>query len=520
MSASHSRSLWLRFALSMLVAFIAIGVSLAVVARRQLQRQEEGAATYHAQYVTNALLRYQVTAEDIQDPPSPDSERYRDLRRLVKDRILRPRGTTDLFPVVRVKIWGGDGTVLFADDPRLVGRRFEVEDDLKEALEGEIESEVSHLTSDENVLERGIASKLFETYVPLYLQPGQTSGRAPAAAELYVDYASIEAQVNALYRPLVLTLLVGLGTLYLVLLPISLRVSRTLSGQNATLGNQARWLESLLEKEKDTVARLKEVNRLKDNFVAVASHELRTPLTSIIGYVKTLRRPEFEQNPALREEFLGSVERQADRLVQLVENLLTTSQVEHGQGRVSVSSFTFDDAVHRAVESMGARGRRVDVLVPAGIRLLSDRQPIELVLSNLVDNALKFSPQGGRCVVEASEADGWVEFSVRDQGVGIPPDEIGRIFERFYQVDSSLTRSFGGIGLGLSLVKDLVQLLGGTIQVTSVVGDGATFTVRIPLVHAAAAVEPSMSRSAPNVGNGWGEHGRRRWGRTTSVGRH
>jgi len=258
-----------------------------------------------------------------------------------------------------------------------------------------------------------------------------------------------------------------------------------LAEQNDVLAQQATKLEGLLEKEHHTVDELRELNRMKGEFVAVVSHELRTPVTALIGYAKTLRQPEFADDPAMRQEFLERMERQGDRLLRLVENLLTASNLENNQLPVSVGRVLFEDLVREVVEGLAGEANRIHVDVPDDLPVLTtDRQLLSRVLQNLVDNALKYSPDGSPCELQA-RADGHehIVFWVRDYGIGIQPDEVPRIFERFYQVDSSSTRTFHGTGLGLSLVHDLLEHLGGTIEVLSEPGKGSTFTVKMPVRH-------------------------------------
>jgi len=256
-----------------------------------------------------------------------------------------------------------------------------------------------------------------------------------------------------------------------------------LAQQNEILAEQAHKLEDLLEKEHHTVDELRELNRMKGEFVAVVSHELRTPVTALMGYAKTLRQPEFADDPAMRKEFLERMERQSDRLLRLVENLLTASNLENDQLPVSVGRVLFEDLVREVIEGLAGEADLVRVDVPDDLPVLTtDRQLLSRVLQNLVDNALKYSPDGSPCELDASaEGSNRIVFSVRDHGIGIPPDELPRIFERFYQVDSSSTRTFRGTGLGLSLVQDLLGHLGGTIEVRSEPGRGSTFTVTMPV---------------------------------------
>jgi signal transduction histidine kinase len=476
-----------RFALGSLVAFTAIGTALSVAVSHQFRDRGEEQARAHAVFVTNSILRDRLLPSDLRPlmASGDTAARYRDLVEFVQTRILHTPGSSQ-FHVVRIKIWSKNGVVLFSDEPRLVGKQFEVDDDLIEGFAGKTVAGVSNLQAEENVFERALAPKLFETYVPLRLR--SPTGRPDAIVELYQDYEAIQQQITAGFRTVAVTLLIGLAALYVLLLPIAFRTSTTLASQNARLGQQARRLEELLQKEQHTVAELRELNRLKTNFVAIASHELRTPLTSIIGYAKTLRLRQFGDDAGSRDEFLGAIERQGDRLFRLVENLLTTSQLEDARPRLSVSSFSFREVCQEVAEDFGSRGSRVRIDVPPGLpAMLTDREYTGQIVQNLLGNALKFSPPHGPCELGARRAGESLVFWVRDEGIGIPPEEAGRIFERFYQVDSSSTRRYGGIGLGLNLVKNLVQVLGGSIEVLSEPDRGSTFTVTIPLVHASVA---------------------------------
>src|SRR5438132_8532987 len=159
MRAERSFRLVSRFAISSLLAFVAVGGILSVVVSRQLRDRQEGAAQFHVQFIAQSVLPYTFRPDDLVAPLPVTGARYQELLAMVKTRVLQR-------PVVRVKIWASDGTVLFSDEPRLVGRRFEIDTDLKESFAGETASEVSDLKDSENVFERGLAPKLYATYTP------------------------------------------------------------------------------------------------------------------------------------------------------------------------------------------------------------------------------------------------------------------------------------------------------------------------------------------------------------------
>src|SRR5439155_25447928 len=175
-----------------------------------------------------------------------------------------------------------------------------------------------------------------------------------------------------------------------------------LTEQNALLAEQATRLEGLLEKEHETVGELREFNRMKGEFVAVVSHELRTPVTALIGYAKTLSQPEFQDDALLRAEFLDRMVRQGDRLLRLVENLLTASNLENDQLPLTFGRVLFEDLCREAAEELGNQGERIRMKLPPDLPVLvTDRQLLGRVLSNLLDNALKYSPEGTPCELGA-----------------------------------------------------------------------------------------------------------------------
>jgi signal transduction histidine kinase len=281
----------------------------------------------------------------------------------------------------------------------------------------------------------------------------------------------------------------------------SWKLKGQLEERNRMLAARARRLALHLERERRTVAELEELNRLKGQFVAITSHEVRTPLTAIIGYANTLRRLPARVEPDKRNEFLEIIERQAQRLLGLVERLLTASRLESGRFVTTLSTVHLAEVCREVVEGTGAERDRVRVDLPIDLpELLTDRHLLSQVIGNLVDNALKYSPRDRSCLIAARRDGEQMAIWVQDHGTGIPLSEQRRIFDRFYQVDRSDTKAAGGVGLGLTLVRDLLEVLGGTITVESEMGQGSRFTVMVPLRHPAAHL--AGPRSGGGTSNG------------------
>jgi signal transduction histidine kinase len=227
---------------------------------------------------------------------------------------------------------------------------------------------------------------------------------------------------------------------------------------------------------------LSELDQLKSEFVSIASHELQTPLTVILGYASFLKQ---EATGATSEQ-LDIVLRSALRLRSLINDMINLRHIETGEAELELEQLSLNELVTTITAEFASLAEAKKQTI--GIKLASqlpivkaDRQKLHLVLANLLSNAIKFTPEGGgiQVAVEAKGNEVWV--SVRDTGIGIPPREQERIFDRFYQVEPSLTRRFEGIGLGLSIAKGMVELHGGRIWVESVEGMGSSFTFALPL---------------------------------------
>jgi signal transduction histidine kinase len=246
--------------------------------------------------------------------------------------------------------------------------------------------------------------------------------------------------------------------------------------------------------QEDTVRRLRELDEMKTDFVAITSHELRTPLSGIRGFVDMLRRRGDELPAAEREEFLDIVLLQTDRLIGLVDDLLVVSRVEAGALTLTPEDTEVAPFLDRLVKALGEEAARIDIVAGEGAptRIVVDDRRLAQVLTNLVHNAVKFSPAPSPVTLAwSAPAEGVVSFSVTDEGGGIDADELERIFDRFHQTERSIAHT-EGFGLGLYITKLLTEAMGGWIDVASTVGEGTTFTVTLP----ASRTLPAPARSS------------------------
>jgi PAS domain S-box-containing protein len=237
--------------------------------------------------------------------------------------------------------------------------------------------------------------------------------------------------------------------------------------------------------------RLLELDSLKDEFIALVSHELRTPLTSIRGYLELLLEGEAGELTQEQQQFLGVVERNAHRLLHLVGDLLFLAQLEAGKLNLEVGAVDLAAVASESVETARPLAEEKDVsltLATGPVPLMAgDRGRVAQLLDNLVSNAIKFTPEGGRVDVRLRGIDGDAVVEVRDTGFGIPADEQHRLFERFFRSSIASAQAIPGTGLGLAITKAIVEAHGGQIAVASQEGEGTTFKVTLPLGQPIAA---------------------------------
>ena len=250
-----------------------------------------------------------------------------------------------------------------------------------------------------------------------------------------------------------------------------------LAAQAAVAIENARLVGALQEAND----RLGQLDRLKSQFIAIASHELRTPLSLILLYAAVLRQ-QLEDAAGTQ---LDAVQRAAMRLKNIIDTMLNLRYLETGQMDLRPIRFDLRAEVEEACEDYRGLAETSELMLVVDLPdeevvVRADREKMRVVLDNLISNAVKFTPPGGRVRVAVCRRGDEVEVSVADTGVGIPPQELERIFDRFYQVEGHLTRRHGGMGLGLSIVKELVDLHGGRVWAESDLGQGSRFVVVLP----------------------------------------
>jgi len=253
-------------------------------------------------------------------------------------------------------------------------------------------------------------------------------------------------------------------------------VSLVVVGPLITIALYERWLHRALE-------RLREFDRLKDEFIAVISHELRTPLTSVYGAALTLQKRDVQGKT--RESLLAIVSDEAARLARLLDDVLSASRLDAKTERFEITPTDAAEIARAAVEAVRPRlpeNIQLDLAIEPNLPpVAADADKLRQILVNLRENAIKYSPDGGRVEIALTRHDSVVRFTVEDEGLGISDDELPQIFDRFHRVDPNMTRGVGGTGLGLYICRELVEGMRGRMWVTSTEGEGSTFAFELPV---------------------------------------
>lgn len=232
------------------------------------------------------------------------------------------------------------------------------------------------------------------------------------------------------------------------------------------------------------VTQVERLEKIRQEFLSNISHELRTPLTSILAFVETLEDGAIEDKENNRR-FLGVIRRNAERMHELISDILELSLIESGNVSIEAKPVRLANLVDEVFTALSSKAAEREVKlfnqVPADLRALADPVRLEQMLTNLIDNAIKFNRRGGSVTASAVRTDEKISISIADTGEGILPEHLTRVFERFYRADRGRTREVGGTGLGLAIVKHLARLHGGEVAVTSTPSQDTVFTIELPV---------------------------------------
>jgi two-component system phosphate regulon sensor histidine kinase PhoR len=233
------------------------------------------------------------------------------------------------------------------------------------------------------------------------------------------------------------------------------------------------------------ITRLQALETVRRDFVANVSHELKTPITAVKGALETLLEGALQEDPEAARRFLQSAARQSDRLASIIDDLLSLSRLEQQEGEALERQDALLEGIARGAIQLcqakaDAKGIALELEAEAGLTAAVNPQLLEQALTNLIDNAIKYSSPGSTVWISLRHTAGGVALSVKDRGIGIPPKDLPRVFERFYRVDKARSRELGGTGLGLAIVKHIMLAHGGSVRAESEPGAGSTFTIELP----------------------------------------
>jgi signal transduction histidine kinase len=442
----------LRFALYAGAVLLAAGLAIAWLVNEEVAGRAERTVQSQAQALVSANLDSRLRASDFAAPVS--RARSDALDRLFREDILIPG-------VVGGRLVGRDGTITYAARHSLIGTKVRHEG-IAQALHGKVDRQVTRART----WQRRSDLKVLRVAVPVQLA---RSSRPIGAVELDQDYRAVAVGIGDARGRLAAILTLALLTLFLALFPILRRVTRQLEAHNRRLAGQNE--------------RLRELDRLKDEFVSTVSHELRTPLTSIRGYLELLLA-----DTGLDEEqrrFLAVADRNSERLLGLVNDLLLVAEIDAGKLALDLRRVDLREIVAECVESsqpaVAAKGIELSLRTSQLPELEGDPARLAQVLDNLVSNALKFTQPGGRVEVRLGTVDGTAVVEVEDTGLGLPEPDREQLFQRFFRSSEAARNAIPGTGLGLAIAKAIVERHGGRIELESAPGVGTTVRVELPL---------------------------------------
>ncbi len=480
-AAFNRGGLLLRFSLLSFVALALIAIGLSTVLERAMTQDALRQQADEVAVVVQGVFGHRLTATSRLMP------------------VLKPKSrawwgvlTQNLLSadahLVRVKVWDPTGRVIYSNNSAQINHSFAIGNDLGAALAGGQAMDVSTLSQPENVGDRVGQNALLETYVPI-----RAAGRVIGAYEAYSGLSDLAHRLNATRKTIWGSIALGFIVLYTSLFAIVRGASRRLARQLreiAVLGERAREADAL-----------RRVDQLKDEFIGGVSHELRRPLASIKGYTASLLLPDADWSLVEQREFLHVIDEEADHLAATLNILLDLARLGGGTLPLDREPLHLPVLATQMVRRMRAQAQLP--VHPYTVRfpdhfpyVEADSARLAQVLLNLLENAAKYAPSGTPITVEGRKGDDVVAIDVIDQGPGLTAAQAARVFDKFYRVDSGLTRATEGTGLGLALCLAVVEAHGGTIGVETMPGKGSIFTVTLPIVVSIPAPAPDWLQAS------------------------
>ncbi len=407
------------------------------------------------------------------------------------------RNVISSFHLDNVNVYSVDRKLLFSLDSEMIGKTVEKYPALDQAIEGVGSSRVATPSYHQQAYGRNLDHPLLETYIPIH---DRTTGKILGVFEIYQDYRPMRSHVRKETLRSSIAHNILLGVFVLLFFSYGRTTSRILESERVEMINDLedrikertleltvskKKIDDLLERTARMYRELKIADEYQKNFIGLVSHELRTPLTVIKGYLSLLEegvlKPGHPETMAALETSLDEV----GNLELIVNNIIELSQLDKNVQQVFREEIEvkalLDEAVSSVAKEIKNQGVEAVISVPpeAGV-VHSDRMKVLQVLNQLVSNAVKFSKRGGKVTITAAPSHRGLLLSVSDEGVGIPESQLKEIFNRFYQVDITMTRNYEGSGLGLAIVRKVTELIGGRVWVDSREGIGSTFFFEIP----------------------------------------
>ena len=324
------------------------------------------------------------------------------------------------------------------------------------------------------------------SYVAVASAAMEQSGETLGALVLSLPVDELQSALETVKRQLMTVFLIVAGAAMAAALMLSGMLTRPVKGDLSARVNvrTSGELKELAESYNAMAEQIEHLDRSRSQFVANASHELKTPLATMKLLLENmLYQPDMPQE--LRTEFMQDINHEIDRLSGIITDLLTLTQMDSHSSplrvtKVDLSALT-EETVHTLQIAAEKKGQTLTADIAPGITLDGDSGKLMQIFYNLTDNAIKYTPENGHIAVRLAQSGANVLFAVTDDGIGIPEEDQKHIFERFYRVDKARSRATGGTGLGLSIVRQLAAMHGGTVSVSSQPGQGATFTVTLPM---------------------------------------